>query len=323
MVEGDYSFGKAREDTRIMIRLADPWLLLAGLLLLWPYLLAPRSAWYYSNVALLKKERQIDPPALLVAGLTWTAVLFLLIALARPQGTLEKQEQVVEVRDILLVLDLSLSMEGKIPAGPEQGRVRKLDLVRQASLQFVQRHPQDRLGLLVFGDDAFGVWPLSTDSTMLRQRLQRLDGLLPSKLRGTYLVHALLKALHHFQELGQARTKLLLLLTDGLDSMTPDEERQIIRRLRQEGVMLYLLGMELEEDSSIVQLTRRAQGRYFNINRGEELEAALREIDRLERSPVKVVQSTERKELYPFFALTALALLMVAFLLKQTWVITV
>jgi Ca-activated chloride channel family protein len=304
-----------------MIRLASPALLFVGILLFLPYLLRPQQAWHYSSLKLLPAGKKTELPFLLTAGVTCSALTLLLIALARPQGTVERSRQVLEVRDMLLTIDLSHSMEGQIASEGKGIRIQKLDLVQHASLEFVQRHPHDRLGLIVFGDEAFGVWPLSTDSTTLQQRLQHLDTLLPRELRGTHIEKALRRSLEHFQELGQAQTKLLLLLTDGLDTIDSAAEEHILQQLRRNQVTLYVLGIQLREDASIVELTRRAQGRYFNIQQGEDLEKALQEIDRLETSPVEVVRAMERKELYPVFAFSSLVLLLVSTILKHTWVL--
>jgi Ca-activated chloride channel family protein len=306
-----------------MIHLAHPFLLLVGGLLLLPYLLRPQRAWHYSSLELLKGGKKGDIAVLLTSAVTFSALVLLLIALARPQGAVEQKNHVWEVQDILLTLDVSLSMEGKIFSERDGKNLSKLELIQRASLEFVQRHPHDRLGLIAFGDDAFGVWPLSIDSTMLQQRLQHLHTLLPSELRGTHIEKALRQSLAHFQELGQAQTRLLLLLTDGLDTIDPAAAEQIITQLREQHITLYLLGFELKEDTSIVRLTRQANGRYFEINKGEELEKAFQEIDQLERSRIEVIREMEIKELYALFALPGLVLLLLSTALKQTWALEI
>ncbi len=306
-----------------MIHLAHPLLLLVGVILLLPYLIRPRRAWQYSWLQLLPEQKKISPVFFLISGLTWVALLLLLIALARPQTILMHNDQRLEVRDILLVLDLSLSMEGKIVTSQGKQKIRKLDVVQRASLEFVQRHRHNRLGLLVFGDEPFGVWPLSTDSTMLQRYLQRLDNLLPSELRGTNIEKALLKSLDHFQDLGQAKTKSLLLLTDGLDQIDPLAADRILERLRKQGIALYVLGIDLRENASIMHLTHRAGGKYFNITKAKQLDQVLKEIDQLERSQVVIQQGTETKELYPLFAFPGLAFLLLSTTLKQMLIVEV
>lgn len=306
-----------------MIRLDDPlWLLLGGVLLL-PVWLRPRRAWSYSSLHLLHGAQSSSFALRLLAAITCGALALLLIALARPQWQDAHAQQVLETRDIVLTLDLSYSMDTSLPDAAGEKRLRKLDLVRDAALEFLQRRQHDRLALIVFGDEAFGVWPLSTDRNMLQHRLQRLETLLPKTLRGTQIAKGLEKSLDHLQELGQAHSQIVILFTDGLDTFDDDTMQRLVWRLRQRQVMLYLLGIDLREEASIVKLTHRVKGRYFNINKAEALDQAIRDIDRLERSRVRQLQESNRKELYPFFALPGLVLLLVSSALKSTWVVDV
>lgn len=306
-----------------MIQFAAPALLLVGILLLLPRLVRPRRAWHYSSLRLLQGGQRSHPAFRLSAGLTCLAVALLLIALARPQRSVTHTEQVSEMRDMMLTLDVSLSMSGFLPSATAQTHVRKLDAIQDAALEFVRRRPDDRLGLIAFGDEAFGVWPLSTDPTMIKQRLQHLDTLLPIKLRGTNVAKAFMKSLDHLQEQGQADTKLLILLTDGLDTMAPALAEQIARRLTQQRVTLYVLGIDLQEDASLIQLTRRVNGHYVNVNNAAELDSALRDIDRLEASAIDVVEHTEAKELYAFFVVPGLICFAITVALKSTWALDV
>jgi Ca-activated chloride channel family protein len=306
-----------------MIQLTHPALLLLGSLLLIPVLLRPRRAWLYSSLLLLQGGPRSHPVARLTTWVTGVAVCLLLTALARPQGGHVHTQQVREVRDIVLTLDLSLSMEDDIASIRGNGKERKIDLMQQAALGFVHKHQHDRVGLLVFGDDAFGVWPLSTDHTALQQRLQHLDTLLPSDLRGTDVTKALLRSLDHFQVLGQSDTQLLLLFTDGLDTFDPEVEAHIVQRLRHQQVTLYVLGLNLNNESPLIQLLHQSQGRYFNVGKSEDLNQALQAIDRLETSQIIVRHETAYQDWYAFFALPGLLLFVVSTVCKSIWVVEV
>jgi Ca-activated chloride channel family protein len=307
-----------------MINLAHPALLAIGGLLLLPYLLRPQRAWQYSSLQLLPVSKRVGFSFLLMIGVTCGALTLLLIALARPQQTITHRQQSVDARDIVLTLDLSLSMEGYLFSNDAELRqLRKLDLMQRAARTFVKRHKSDRLGLVVFGDEAFGVWPLSTDSRTLERRLQQLDTLIPTQLRGTRIETALVKSLDHLQELGQATTKMVVLFTDGLDTIEAGEADRLVQRLQKGNIKLYLLGIQLNDQSSIVSLTHRAQGRYFEVNKAEELESALQDIEQLEKSSVREAQDTEIEELYRRFALLGLVLLLAATVCKSVWVLEV
>ena len=306
-----------------MMHLTHPELLLIGGLLVIPYLVRPRRAWQYASLQLLPPQAGIGLTTLLTRALVGSAFLLLLVALANPQRTTTHSTETIQARDIVLALDLSLSMEGYLPSAEARRPQRKLDVIQQAALTFVEQHDHDRIGLLVFGDEAFGAWPLSTDTTTLRTRLQHLKTLLPSSLRGTNVGKALVQSLDHTQDRGQAKTKLLILLTDGLDTIAPEVAADILQRLRHQNVTLYVLGIELSDTASIVHLSRQARGRYFDIGQADDLAAAFQAVDQLAASRVVVTRELEPELLYRFFALPGLLLLLTAMACKALWVVEI
>jgi Ca-activated chloride channel family protein len=306
-----------------MIQLAHPALLLLGGLLLLPFLVRPQRAWHYSSLGLLRGSQPSSRATQLTWGSTIIALSLLLIALARPQGRLSQLIQVQESRDIVLTLDLSLSMDGSIPAEAGKKVLSKLDVVQQAALEFVRRRQHDRLGLLIFGDETFGAWPLSTEISMLQQRLQHIQTLLPLNMRGTHVAKALEKSVDYLQAHGQAHTKIILLMTDGLDRLTAETVARLTQRLKHHQITLYVLGLNLPEASNILPLVRQTRGEYFDITDAAELDQALSAIDRLEASHVTWIQHTARRELYPFFVLPALLVLFVGTVLQSLWVVKV
>jgi hypothetical protein len=118
------------------------------LLLCLPYFLRPHRAWQYSSLYLLPAKSRLDVVLIVTFGLSVAGLGLLLVGLARPQKLIPPSQPLVQARDIVLTLDLSLSMEGYIPTR-QVGRYpqRKLDLVQRAATEFVQRHHSDRLAL--------------------------------------------------------------------------------------------------------------------------------------------------------------------------------
>jgi len=303
-----------------MYSLAQPGFLALGAVLLLPGLLRHRRVWQYSNTRLLHNAGRRDLLSICLHTVTWLALGLLLIGLAKPLKGLEHVQEHFEARDVLLALDLSLSMEGFLEWDGQEMPPTKLELIRDAALEFVRHHEHDRLGLIVFGDDAFGVWPLSMDHEILERRLERLDSLLPPALRGTHVARAVERSLDHFDEMEQSHSKVLMLLTDGLDSIAPEVADQLVRRLEQHDIKLYVLGMQLSGSTSIVTLAHRVKGGYYNINNAEELAKALRDIDEQEASSITVNRATESKELYSYFVLPGLILLSMSSVVRSAWV---
>ncbi|ETW93137.1 MAG: hypothetical protein ETSY2_51950 [Candidatus Entotheonella gemina] len=303
-----------------MYSLAQPGFLALGAVLLLPGLLRYRHVWQYSNARLLRNAGQRDLLSICLNAVTWIALGLLLIGLAKPLKGLEHVQEHLEARDVLLTLDLSLSMEGFLDWDGKDMPPTKLELIRDAALEFVRQHEHDRLGLIVFGDDAFGVWPLSIDRHILERRLERLDSLLPPALRGTHVAKAVERSLDHFDEMQQSDSKILMLLTDGLDSIAPEVADRLVRRLEQHRIKLYVLGMQLSESTSIVTLARQVEGGYYNINNAEELAQALRDIDEQEASSITINRATESRDLYPYFVLPGLILLLMNSVVRSAWV---
>jgi Ca-activated chloride channel family protein len=303
-----------------MYSLAQPGFLALGAVLLLPNLLRYGRVWQYSNARLLRYARRRDALSICLSAVTWLALGLLLIGLAKPLKGLEHVQEHLKARDVLLTLDLSLSMEGFLDWNGKDMPPTKLELIRDAALEFVRQHEHDRLGLIVFGDDAFGVWPLSMDRQILSRRLEHLDALLPPALRGTHVAKAVERSLDHFEEMEQSDSKILMLLTDGLDSIAPEVAEQLIRRLEQHRIKLYVLGMQLSENTSIVTLVRRVEGGYYNINNAEELAHALRDIDEQEASSITIKRATESQDLYPYFVFPGLVLLFISSVVRSAWV---
>jgi Ca-activated chloride channel family protein len=303
-----------------MYSLAQPGFLALGAVLLLPNLIRYGRVWQYSNARLLRNAGRRDILSTCLSVVTWLALGLLLIGLAKPLKGLEHVKEQLKARDVLLTLDLSLSMEGFLDWNGKDMPPTKLELIRDAALEFVRQHEHDRLGLIVFGDDAFGVWPLSMDRQILSRRLEQLDSLLPPALRGTHVAKAVDRSLDHFDEMEQSDSKILMLLTDGLDSIAPEVADQLVRRLEQHRIKLYVLGMQLSESTSFVTLARRVEGGYYNINNAEELAQALRDIDEQEASSITINRATESQDLYPYFVFPGLVLLVISSVVRSTWV---
>lgn len=153
--------------------------------------------------------------------------LLVLLALARPQFVEPPIEKTEPQRDLMLALDLSQSMDTRDfrdPAGNLQTRV---DAVKTVVTDFVNRRPNDRLGLIAFGDAPYPLVPFTMDHGTVRTMLaDTLPGMAGPR---TALGDAIGLSIKLFQQ-SQAPDKVLILLTDGNDTaskMTPDKAAEI------------------------------------------------------------------------------------------------
>lgn len=283
------------------MRLADPLLLLLGLLFLPFVVRRVRPHLGYSNVGLFDGAPWIGPWARLPDWATGIAIALLLTALARPQWGQVVTSERREARDIIVAVDLSGSMQGDVVAG--EGK--KIDAAKEAVLRFLGRRQGDRVGLLVFGNDAYGSWPLSSDLSVVRQKVHALE----ADLGGTDLAKPLRRALAHLQEVGQSEARAIILVTDGEAPIAADIKREIQAKLAAMNVHLYLLGIDLPESADVIDLVARSGGRVWRVNQAEDLWGAFQDIDRLEPSAVTVETRRVHRDLYPWFTLGGLAFL--------------
>lgn len=300
-----------------MIHLAHPYLLLAGIIFL-PLFLTRKTAFFgYTHLHLLEAD----------GGWRWwhhlpqvifvIAMALLILGLARPQWEKVVQHETFFARDIILIVDLSNSMqntmEGTLHLTDEP---RKIDIAKKAARQFVQKRKNDRIGLLVFGDETFGSWPLTRDLGLILKKVNRLGS---TFYGGTNLVQPFIEAMDHFRDMGQSASRILVFLSDGESVISGKMKETITRGIKEMGIHFYLVGINLRKEySDLLEIVGQTEGRFIPAGSEEELTAAFEEIDRLEPGRVKIENKGRSQELYPLFAVSALALLLVLTLLRNT-----
>jgi Ca-activated chloride channel family protein len=297
-----------------MITLANPSFLLIGVIFL-PLLFKREDAFLgYSRTDLLEGEKGpgIWPP---LSKLLWVlAIALLVLGFARPQWKSAVRQERFLARDIVLVMDLSYSMESQIE---ESRGPRKIDVAKSAAARFIESRETDRIGLMVFGDETFGSWPLTRDLKLISKKVNRLGS---TFYGGTNLTKPLLKAVDHFREMGQSEKRILVFVSDGEATIASREKGAIIDRLKKMDVHLYLVGVQLEKESSdILQIVQAVGGNFIDVKSSAELEAAFKEINRLEPSLVEVAVRGESQELYPLCILFAVGILFGLTLLRNTF----
>ncbi len=288
-----------------MIRLANPYLLAIGLIFL-PLLFKRKGTFLgYSQLSLLEEGGSRArfwnhlPESLMAL-----AVVLMVLGFARPQWKSVVGQKSFLARDILLIMDLSNSMQDGFEGttGPI-----KIDVSKSAAAQFVQKRENDRIGLLVFGDETFGSWPLTRDLKLILEKVDRLGS---TFYGGTDLAKPLMKAMDHFREMGQSENRILVYLSDGQAVIPPHVKEEIIARLRRMSIHLYLVGIHLtKENRDLSEIVEAVEGRVIDVESSAELATAFEEIDRLEPSRIDVAVHGESQELYPGCVLSALGIL--------------
>jgi Ca-activated chloride channel family protein len=275
---------------------------------------ATTSAWVFDRMYRASLLRRL-PAAAFLAGL-------LLLACASMDPVLPFAE--TEVRshglDIVIALDLSSSMEEQMARAKT-----RLEATKDAIKAFVGSRIDDRIGLVVFSDNAYVVSPLTFDHRYLVRYIDMVDNQI---LRGegmTAIGEGL--ALSNYLLARQAavpgrRNKVIVVFTDGENTIGRDPLGALAES-DAAGIRVHLVGVDLEEEitkkpqvQALLRAVGRYGGRYFNAGTSRELDAASRAIDSIEKG-VLVSQTYEHDApVFQWFALPSLICFAVAFGLR-------
>jgi Ca-activated chloride channel family protein len=250
-------------------------------------------------------------------GLRVAAGLLLVAALARPQSTLGAERVTHEGIDILIVLDLSVSME--TPDLPPT----RLEAAQYVIDDFISRRPRDRIGLVVFGSSASTVAPLTMDHGVLRSlvkslRLGVMDG------STTAIGAGLGVALNRLDE-SEAESQVIVLLTDGVNNAGAVDPDDAAAEAKVRSIPIYtiLMGRHVRgQDGSVdpVQLERIARstdGKAYTATDPAELKSRFQDVlDELEKSTIEGERI--RPERFEHLLWAALLLLMLDIVLRNT-----
>ena len=258
------------------------------------------------------------------------ALALFAVALARPQhesGDILEDEGI----DIVIALDVSNSMSEEDMAQNAD----RLTVAKQVLARFVEKRKSDRIGLVIFGREAFTQCPLTLDYHALTGLLAEVKlGLVDGK--GTAIGNALATALNRLRK-SDARSKVIILLTDGDNNAGNVSPQQAARFAQSLGVKVFtvLMGRDVDVDSPAARMFR-IQPRYpVNPKLLEEIAgttggtpylatdtAALDQrfqsiLDELDRSRIRD-QKGKPHELFQWFVAPAIGLLLLELLLSLT-----
>ncbi len=269
--------------------------------------------------------RPASPLVYLPQFFEYLALGFLAVALLEP--VLPHAERLVAKQglDIIMVLDLSSSMQEPIDFKRSLERRRlglktidksRLEVVKQAMAAFVQGRQDDRLAIVVFSENGYVVAPMTFDAAYVRRYLQLVDNKTLAGEGQTAIGEGILTAIglalkqaRHGQ--GPRTGKVMVVLTDG-ENNTGRDLYQAIARAKAENFKIYFIGVEVErvrDAPRLIAAVESTGGRYYDVRDAQQLAKAYQDINRTERSAF-LVQTLERQVpwFYPF-ALAALGCL--------------
>ena len=277
-----------------------------------------------------------------------SAVALGIIALAGPRLANYHVETETPGIDIMLVLDLSWSMEA-IDMGKPAEKLSRFAIASGVLKEFIQKRPNDRIGLITFSGVPYLTSPLTLNHEWLIENLGRLHIGIISDL-GTAIGDAVAVAAKRLKAVPNSKSRIMILLTDGdnnLGKIDPLPAAQLAAAL---GVKIYAIGIGIEAPcnmpafdpatgifkldaagnviptlllqpanySVLGKMADLSGGHFYRATNQRELQNIYNQIDRLEKSEVKVRRFATYQPLFEWPLLAALGLLAVEIILAST-----
>jgi Ca-activated chloride channel family protein len=299
----------------IFVLLPLPWLLRAVLPLRRAAQVAVRVPFGERLRPIISESKSVSRAAKgalgqIVPALIW---LFLLAALARPQWLEPPITKEMPTRDLLLLVDLSGSMQQEDFVNAAGGKVDRLTAVKEVLGDFLKPRQGDRIGLVVFGDAPFLQAPFSTDLNLVRQLLN--ESAIGMAGPRTAFGDAIGLGVTLFEQ-SDAPSKTIIALTDGNDTKSQVPPVEAARVAAQRDIRIHTVaigdpttvGEEKLDEAALRGVAETAGGSYFFAGNRQELAGIYDELDTIETREVKVISHRPRNDLYYWPLLTALLL---------------
>lgn len=256
----------------------------------------------------------------------------LIIVLARPQTRDSWRTSQTEGTDMMIALDISSSMLAR------DFKPDRLEAAKKLAANFINSRENDNMGLVVFAGEAFTGVPMTTDRASLVNYVQSLNREMLED--GTAIGDGLATSINRIKD-GKAKSKSIILLTDGSNNtgiVAPLTAAEIARQM---GIKVYTIGIgtngmapypqinmfgRLEyvpqevviDEETLRQIADITGGKYFRATGNSVLAEVFDEIDKLEKTTLDVRHFSHTEDNYLPWALLALALLCLELILRQT-----
>jgi Ca-activated chloride channel family protein len=297
-------------------------------------------AFVYSSVQLVRGILNITPAKSggFLSALRWLALALLILALAQPRLTRSETKVSASGVDIVVALDMSGSMISE-DFEVRGERVNRFSMARAVLKQFIDKRPNDRIGLVVFASQAYISTPLTLDHDFLLQNLERLQIGVIDENR-TAIGSALSTAVNRLREV-KSKSKIVILMTDGQNNsgkIAPLTAAEAAEALK---VKVYTIGVGLRgmapmpvffggrrvgermepvdiDEDTLQKIANRTGGKYYRADNTARFQAIYAEIDKLEKTEKEIKKFALHRELFAWVIMPGLTLVLLEILLRHT-----
>ena len=263
------------------------------------------------------------------------ALALLIIALARPRNvSVSKKTKTNKGIDIVMAIDVSASMLAR------DLKPNRLEALKKVAIDFVNRRPNDRIGIVVYAGESFTQTPITSDKGIVKNAISELKwGQLEG---GTAIGMGLGSAVNRLKD-SKAKSKVIILLTDGVNNSGFVDPKTATELAKELAIKTYTIGIgtngmadfpwskdprtgrlqfrkqKVEIDEKLLQfIASETQGKYFRATNNASLKEIYAEIDKLEKTKIEEFKYYNYQEKYRILVIFSLAFLLLELLLKNT-----
>lgn len=287
-------------------------------------------------------------PGRLLLFLRLLTIALVIGALAGPRFANDRTETEASGVDIMLVMDLSWSMMALDMGAPNE-RVSRFDIASEVLEDFIRKRPSDRIGLIVFSAVPYLASPLTLNHDWLVQNLRRMHVGMIREL-GTAIGDATAAAAKRLRVLKDSKSRIMIVLTDGDNNQGEIEPLPAAQLAAALNARIYTIGIGIEEPcelpafdpstgklrldpagniqptmtlqpanySVLGRMSALTQARFYRATNRQELQRIYDDIDRLEKTEVKLRRFTTYRPLFQWPLLAAFALFALEIALANT-----
>lgn len=314
------------------------WLLIAvPILAIWHFFMRKKDAAVLTvpSVKGFKTASIITKLKPVLYALRILAIAATIIALARPRNvSVSKKTKTNRGIDIVMAIDVSASMLAR------DLKPNRLEALKKVAVNFIDRRPNDRIGIVVYAGESFTQTPITSDKGIVKRTISELKwGQLEG---GTAIGMGLGSGVNRLKE-SKAKSKVIILLTDGVNNSGNIDPRTATELAKELGIKVYTIGIgtngmadfpwsrdprtgklnfrkqqvEIDEDL-LKEIATETEGKYFRATDNESLKEIYDEIDKLEKTKIEEFKYYNYQEKYRIFIFIALILLGLEFILRNT-----
>lgn len=260
------------------------------------------------------------------------SLLMIIIALARPQRSNEKVEQFTEGIDIMMVLDISESMD------LQDFQPNRLEAAKETAVDFINGRFGDRIGMVIFAGEAYSLSPLTTDYELLTELIGEINFDMMD-VKGTAIGSSLAAATNRMRE-SEAKSKVIVLLSDGDNNAGNVDPIFAAELAAAMDIKIYTIAVGKDgmvpygtdffgrpqmiesylDEGTLREIARIGKASFFRASDDRALESIFEQIDQLEKAEIIETRYKETLDYYRVYLFWGILFLFIWLGLKSTFV---